>query len=143
MFQLYTDFAEPFQLWECQLGILQCAGHHDPPLVETLWENIIEEELHQVGGQESSNALAVVTSKAKALAKVYATSQKYFPLGKSLELCVGTVEEIVNAFVLRIEFIIRKLELLSCQAQADHGGVFNSLLSVSIPLPKLLETYNR
>ena len=27
--QLYSDFAEPYQLWECQLAILHCAGHPD------------------------------------------------------------------------------------------------------------------
>ena len=32
--QLYQDFAEPYQLWECQLAILHCAGHHDPMLIQ-------------------------------------------------------------------------------------------------------------
>ena len=35
--QLYQDFAEPYQLWECQLAILHCAGHHDPMLIQVCW----------------------------------------------------------------------------------------------------------
>jgi len=27
--RLYSDFAEPLGLWECQLAILHCAGHPD------------------------------------------------------------------------------------------------------------------
>jgi nuclear pore complex protein Nup155 len=27
--QLYSDFAEPYALWECQLAIIHCAGHPD------------------------------------------------------------------------------------------------------------------
>ena len=31
--QLYSDFAEPFGLWECQLAIIHCAGHPDNNLI--------------------------------------------------------------------------------------------------------------
>ncbi len=41
------------------------------------------------------------------------------------------------------EFIVRKLELFSCQVRADHGWVFQAFLSVGVPLPKLLDTYNK
>ena len=32
--QLYEEFAEPFQLWECKLAIVACAGHSEPQLVQ-------------------------------------------------------------------------------------------------------------
>jgi len=42
------------------------------------------------------------------------------------------------------EFIVRKLELWSCQIRAqDQGWIFQSLLSVGVPLPRLLSTYNK
>lgn len=41
-FQLYGEFADPFKLSECKLAIIHCAGHSDPILVQTLWQEIIE-----------------------------------------------------------------------------------------------------
>ncbi len=40
--KLYGDFAEPFELAECKLAIVHCAGHYDPTLVESLWRDIID-----------------------------------------------------------------------------------------------------
>ncbi|POI31817.1 hypothetical protein CIB84_004432, partial [Bambusicola thoracicus] len=39
---LYGEFADPFKLSECKLAIIHCAGHSDPILVQTLWQEIIE-----------------------------------------------------------------------------------------------------
>ncbi|OXB79178.1 UNVERIFIED_CONTAM: hypothetical protein H355_006637 [Colinus virginianus] len=41
---LYGEFADPFKLSECKLAIIHCAGHSDPILVQTLWQEIIEKE---------------------------------------------------------------------------------------------------
>ncbi len=48
--------------------------------------------------------------------------------------------DLVSVFT---EFIIRKLELFSCQVRAEHDWVFQAFLSVGITLPKLLDTYNK
>ena len=40
--QLYEDFADRFDLSECKLAIVHCAGLYDSALVENLWQNIIE-----------------------------------------------------------------------------------------------------
>ena len=40
--QLYSEFADVFDLSECKLSIIHCADHHDPALVETLWKEIID-----------------------------------------------------------------------------------------------------
>ncbi|XP_013792279.2 nuclear pore complex protein Nup155-like, partial [Limulus polyphemus] len=40
--QLYEDFAEVYDLPECKLSIVHCAGHYDPTLIESLWQNIID-----------------------------------------------------------------------------------------------------
>ena len=42
-FQLYSDFADPFQLAEIKLAIAHCSGLHDDSLVRALWKNIIED----------------------------------------------------------------------------------------------------
>lgn len=41
--QLYGDYADKFDLSECKLAIVHCAGHYDPTLVESLWTEIITE----------------------------------------------------------------------------------------------------
>ena len=40
--QLYEHFAEKFNLPECKLAIVHCAGHYDPTLIESLWRDIVE-----------------------------------------------------------------------------------------------------
>ena len=40
--QLYGEFADRFELSECKLAIVHCAGHHDPTMVEALWQDIID-----------------------------------------------------------------------------------------------------
>ena len=42
---LYSEYAERFELAECQLAILHCAGHHDPMLVQKLWRELLNQEL--------------------------------------------------------------------------------------------------
>ena len=40
--QMYGEFAEPFDLYECQLAIIHCGSHDDTALIESLWQNIID-----------------------------------------------------------------------------------------------------
>ena len=51
--QLYGDYAEPFELSECKLTIIHCAGHYDPTLVDSLWAEIIDK-----GKRERESELA-------------------------------------------------------------------------------------
>ena len=43
---LYSDYAERFNLAECQLAIIHCAGHHDPLLVQKLWRELLAQEIN-------------------------------------------------------------------------------------------------
>jgi len=114
---LYQDFAEPYQLWECKLAILQCAGHPDQPLVNAIWSNIIDQ-------QESSanqNKVLALSNKMESLGKQYANSSKYFPL----------------------EMIVRQLEIVSCKEKGNPGWVPTCLQATGVSLPRLLDVYNR
>ena len=82
--QLYAEFAEPYNLWECQLAILHCAGHPDNMLIETVWNNIIEGEMSKSAELSSPNRINIMANKIAVLGKLYSSSQKYFPLGISL-----------------------------------------------------------
>ena len=39
---LYGEYADTFELSECKLAIVHCAGHYDPTLIESLWREIID-----------------------------------------------------------------------------------------------------
>ena len=39
---LYGEYADVFDLPECKLAIVHCAGHFDPTLIENLWREIVE-----------------------------------------------------------------------------------------------------
>ena len=80
---LYSNYAEPYQLWECQLAILHCAGHPDSMLIATVWDEIISREISRTAEVGSpQDRVAAMAIKIKGLGKLYANSQKYFPLGK-------------------------------------------------------------
>merc|ERR1712025_705011 len=55
---LYQDWAEPYQLWECKLAILQCAGHPDPMLVSNIWTKIIDQQVSIASTESRLAALA-------------------------------------------------------------------------------------
>lgn len=119
---LYEAYAEPYKLYECQLAILHTAGHQDPMMVDTLWGNIIEAELKATENLPLSSRTVMLANKIKHLGKLYGATSKYFPM----------------------DYIVRKLELFSCQVKAEHGWVFRALSEVNvISLPKLLDVYNR
>lgn len=79
MSQLYSDFAENFDLWECQLTILNCSHHNEPRLINSVWSHILDRELEEAGS---------ATAKAqRMLSKVESLSHEFgvspcFPLGE-------------------------------------------------------------
>jgi len=79
---LYEDFADRFNFPECQLAILHCAGHHDPNLIETIWQNIIDNELRTISSKSFEAQKNLICTKIKELGKLYLSSEKYFPIGK-------------------------------------------------------------
>ena len=81
---LYRDFAEPFQLYECQLKILHCAGHEDLNLIENIWRNIIEKELLNVANKDAETRKNLLKMKIKDLGNLYHGSDKYFPIGMNI-----------------------------------------------------------
>lgn len=60
--QLYTDFAERFDMPECKLTILNCSHHHDPLLVESVWTQILDREMQRSGSpyEKSTRLLSKV-----------------------------------------------------------------------------------
>lgn len=80
MSQLYSDFAESFNLWECQLSILNCSHHNEPRLINSVWSQILDNELH--GASKINEKPQRLLSKVQSLANEFGVGP-CFPLGKS------------------------------------------------------------
>ena len=118
---LYEEYAERFDLPECQLAIIYSAGHYDPILVESLWERIIDKTLIELTSKQETFIKLVLSNKIKSLFKVYLHSEKYFP----------------------IEFIVRYLESKTRNPQTECEWLVKTLLSLDFSLTYLLEIYHK
>ncbi|KAI0209905.1 hypothetical protein LSAT2_005340 [Lamellibrachia satsuma] len=121
---LYSDFADHFGLSECKLSIIHCAGHHDPTLVESLWQDIVDTELEVTANQSPRTRIKVLSDKVVALGQLYSSTQKYFPLA----------------------FIVECLERKSAQLNFDvvePTFVFRAMQQISVSIPRLHEVYDR
>lgn len=117
--QLYENFADPFELWECKLTILNCSHHNDPLLIESVWGQIINKSVEgSVSVQEKSTRLF---SKIETLFKEFGESGHCFPLA----------------------FIIRELEIKACQLRLSEGIVPDKLVAMNIDVELLMEYYSR
>ncbi|GJQ73093.1 Nup154 [Trypoxylus dichotomus] len=117
--QLYENFAEPFKLWECKLAIIDCAGYSDGKLVETIWRNILHDEVRKSNGT-GDDKMTQILSKVRALSRVYKFLSNCFPLG----------------------FIVKELENISAKLRADVTLVPKFLISIEIPTETLISAYN-
>lgn len=107
--QLYTDFAEPFELWECKLAILNCSHHNDGLLIESVWSNILRLELQANGGHSGGGAerLARLLFKVRSLGGEYGTAGHCFP----------------------VAFLVHELEVQCCKLRQPPGAVPEALLA--------------
>ncbi|NXF88358.1 NU155 protein, partial [Eubucco bourcierii] len=121
--KLYGEFADPFKLSECKLAIIHCAGHSDPILVQTLWQEIIEKELNDSVCLSPADRMQALSLKMVLLGKVYAGTPRYFPLGK--------------------DFLVQFLEQHVCTLNWDIGFVTHTMQEIGVPLPRLLEVYDQ
>ncbi|XP_050292883.1 nuclear pore complex protein Nup155 [Anthonomus grandis grandis] len=119
--QLYENFAEPFNLLECQLAIIDCAtfADEDNTLVKAIWQQIMANELRKTSGT-GNDRLSQVLSKVKLLARRYLNSNTCFPLS----------------------YIVGELEMVSAKLRANKHLVPDMLVSVGVPFDKLLQVYS-
>ncbi|CAH0604650.1 unnamed protein product [Chrysodeixis includens] len=118
--QLYEEYADRFNLWECKLAIVQCSGHNDALLVENIWTNILAEaEAVARSLPTPDERLASVLGKLTTLGRDYVNTGHCFPL----------------------YFIVRQLEIMSCKLQADKGMVFRTILNIGVSLEQVLDIY--
>ncbi|XP_049867137.1 nuclear pore complex protein Nup154 [Pectinophora gossypiella] len=118
--QLYEEYADRYNLWECKLAIVQCSGHNDALLVENIWSNILAEAESAARCLPTpEDRLASVLSKFTTLGREYVNTGHCFPL----------------------YFIVRQLEIMSCKMQADQSMVFRAVLNIGVSLEQVLDVY--
>ncbi|XP_068150657.1 nuclear pore complex protein Nup154 [Drosophila tropicalis] len=117
--QLYQHFAEPFNLWECQLSILNCSHHNDPLLIESVWGNIINSVVDCPGSAHERSVK--LFSKIELLVREFGESGACFPFA----------------------FLIRELEIKACQLRLPEGTVPEKLVAMNLDVELLLEYYSR
>lgn len=79
MSQLYSDFAENYNLWEAQLTILNCSHHNEPRLINSVCCHILDNQIE--GGGSPNEKVQRLLSKVQSLANDYGVGP-CFPLGK-------------------------------------------------------------
>uniref|UniRef100_A0A8C4F3F5 Nuclear pore complex protein Nup155 n=1 Tax=Dicentrarchus labrax TaxID=13489 RepID=A0A8C4F3F5_DICLA len=119
--KLYGEFADHFKLSECKLAIIHCAGHSDPILVHSLWQEIMEKELGDSVAMSPIDRMRSLSLKLVSLGKIYAGTPRYFPL----------------------EFLVKFLEQEVCRLNWDVGFVTSTMQEIGVQLPRLLEVYDQ
>ncbi|XP_050089224.1 nuclear pore complex protein Nup154 [Anopheles aquasalis] len=118
--QLYADFAEPYELWECKLTILNCSHHNDPLLIESVWTHILDRELES-RGEGAAERCRRMLAKVKSLALEYDSSGHCFPLA----------------------FIVRELEVRCFRLKLFNSPVPEALIDMNLDIEELLNIYSR
>ncbi|XP_051175538.1 nuclear pore complex protein Nup154 isoform X2 [Leptopilina boulardi] len=119
--QLYEDYAEPLQLWECKLSIIHCSGHQDSMLIQGIWTNIIDNELRNATSPSSEDKLVILLTKIKQLGQDYFGSPHCFP----------------------IDFLLKELEIRACRLKVSNDHIIKGLLQLGIPIEDLLDYYDK
>uniref|UniRef100_A0A1X7TTR9 Nucleoporin Nup133/Nup155-like C-terminal domain-containing protein n=2 Tax=Amphimedon queenslandica TaxID=400682 RepID=A0A1X7TTR9_AMPQE len=117
---LYGDFADLFNLSECKLSIVHCAGHFDVTLIESLWSEIIEQELQSTLGNDRDTRMQSMRDRLLRLGKLYSRNDSYFPTA----------------------YLIKLLEQHSCQLGWDPGFIPDIFHQVGVSYSTLFTLYN-
>ncbi|XP_034940368.1 nuclear pore complex protein Nup155 [Chelonus insularis] len=119
--QLYEDYADPLNLWECKLAIIHCSGHQDAMLVQGIWTKIIDNELNNVQTQSPEDKMSIVMSKIKMLGQEYSGTPHCFPT----------------------DFLIKELEIRACRLQVPNTDIITGFLQLGISMEDLLDYYDK
>lgn len=119
--KLYYEFAEKFDLYQCQLAIFKMARHDDPKIVEIFWKQIIATELDKMADIKQSDLKNQLADNIVNIAKEYVDEEKYFPLVT----------------------LIDSLEFVSLSRGFEPEWGSNLLRKLNIPFNQLIQEYNR
>ncbi|XP_015792110.1 nuclear pore complex protein Nup155 [Tetranychus urticae] len=118
---LYNEYAEKFDLPECQLAIVYAASFNDPDLIRSLWKRIFDKELADSSNKPISVRKTLLVNKLQHLCKLYLPCERYFPL----------------------DFIIQYLENITQPMEFERSWLAASLLSCGIGFSQLVDIYHK
>lgn len=118
-FQLWADFCEDFDLWECKLTIINYSHHNEPLLIESIWMQILDKEMEQPG--TPAEKATRLLSKVKSLSQEHNNGGTCFPL----------------------HFIVRELEVRCFRLKLLNSPVPEALLEMNLNFDNLLDIYGR
>ncbi|KAF5299489.1 hypothetical protein FQR65_LT01071 [Abscondita terminalis] len=116
--QLYEEFCDPFNLWECKLAIIDCAGYSDSVVIENVWQHIIENEF-KISCGSGDDKITQLVNKALSLIRLFKNSSSTVPL----------------------YFIVQKLEMISILVKANPS-IIPTLMITGVPMEHVVELYN-
>ncbi|KAL0121289.1 hypothetical protein PUN28_008744 [Cardiocondyla obscurior] len=119
--QLYEEYAEPLQLWECKLAIIHCSGHQDDMLIKGIWTNIIDNELENATESSNNDKMTILMCKIKLLGQEYIGSPHCFP----------------------IDFLVKQLEMKACKYKVNNISIITSFLELGVAMEDLLDIYDK
>ncbi|XP_020280588.1 nuclear pore complex protein Nup155 [Pseudomyrmex gracilis] len=119
--QLYEEYADPLQLWECKLAIIHCSGHQDDMLIKGIWTNIIDNELENAIESSNEDKITILMSKIKILGQEYMGSPHCFP----------------------IDFLIKQLEMKTCKYKVSNIAIITGFLELGVAMEDLLDIYDK
>ncbi|XP_077271412.1 nuclear pore complex protein Nup154 isoform X2 [Temnothorax americanus] len=119
--QLYEEYAEPLQLWECKLAIIHCSGHQDDMLIKGIWTNIIDNELENATEPSNEDKMTILMCKIKLLGQEYTGSPHCFP----------------------IDFLVKQLEMKACKYKVSNTSIITSFLELGVAMEDLLDIYDK
>ncbi|KAG5343295.1 NU155 protein, partial [Acromyrmex heyeri] len=119
--QLYEEYAEPLQLWECKLAIIHCSGHQDDMLIKGIWTNIIDNELENATEPSNEDKITILMCKIKVLGQEYIGSPHCFP----------------------IDFLVKQLEMKACKYKVTNTSIITSFLELGVAMEDLLDIYDK
>ncbi|XP_011350489.1 nuclear pore complex protein Nup155 isoform X2 [Ooceraea biroi] len=119
--QLYEEYAEPLQLWECKLAIIHCSGHQDDMLIKGIWTNIIDNELENATEPLNEDKMTILMSKIKLLGQEYTGSPHCFP----------------------VDFLVKQLEMKACKYKVSNTSIITGFLELGIAMEDLLDIYDK
>ncbi|KAI5740100.1 hypothetical protein M8J76_000495 [Diaphorina citri] len=117
--ELFTNYAEEFELWECKLHIIELAGYRDDHLIQSTWQKILQVELDSCTAEDPNIVLGIVMDKVSSLYNKYETGSFVFPM----------------------DFLVYQLEYISCSLRASPEIVQKSFVSMGVPFKSLVTIY--
>lgn len=117
--ELFTNYAEKFELWECKLSIIEMAGYRDEHLIQSTWQKLLQVTLDTCPSPDANTVMIRIMDKVATLVTKYG----------------------VDSFVVPLDFLVYQLEFISCSLKASPEIVQRHFADMNISFKSLIHIY--